>query len=276
MKSVKLIPNIRLSYTPIIVAFAFLLLCSLSFWQLQRGLQKQALLHHSIQQTQLPAMKASELSAISKNPRLYLNRQIKLQGFFDHRKTILLDNQINTKQIGHPIGYHLITPLVISPTQSILVNRGWIPIGTSRAIVPPVLIESIDKNIINITNIITITGHIQQPKNNRFIKNKLNADPFNKDNTASHYFTPPFPLRVQAIDVAQLQTVLNTSVLDFIINLSPTSVFSFEGIPEQAIWLTPEKHFAYALQWLLLAFSLLIIYYIVNAKLKTLKNIQNI
>lgn len=113
--------------------------------------------------------------------------------------------------------------------------------GHSRAILPS--IEPIlDKNI-------TITGQITIPSKNRFIKNKLENN--------------QHPFRIQEIDISLLQPLFTTQLAPIVINLSADSLFSFEAIPEKAIWLNPEKHFAYAIQWLLLALSLVIIYTIV-------------
>lgn len=221
--------------TPFIVTIAFALLCSLSLWQLCRGLEKQTLLKTEAQHAQQSILRHNDLRLMAKNPLAYAHRMIKLTGHFQNDHNILLDNKIYEGQVG----YEVITPFWISPTQSILINRGWIPRGPSRAILPtlePILPESI----------ITINGHITMASKNRFIKNTLENN--------------QFPLRIQAIDFSLLQPLLNTQLVPFVVYLSTDSLFSFEALPEKAIWLNPEKHFAYALQWLLLAFSLAIIY----------------
>lgn len=216
----------RFSYAPFTVNFivilAFILLCSLSAWQLQRGLNKQALLKSDIDNMQRPILHNMDITTILKNPSYYSKRIIKLKGSFQNNRNILLDNRIHNRQVG----YEVITPFLIESNHSIFINRGWIPIGTDRKQLPqlPTLPQQV----------ITIKGNIMIPAHNRFIKNSLEQDRFS--------------IRVQALDFAPL-----------IVQLSPDSPFSFEVTSEKTHWLTPEKHFAYALQWLLLAFSLIII-----------------
>lgn len=235
----------KLSYSPftitiipaLCVTMAFLLLCSLSLWQLQRGVEKQALEKTHSHQAQLDALSIVDLPSILKKPYLYQNRIIKLSGYFQNHHTIFLDNKIHSGQVG----YYVITPFLIDHNKSILINRGWIARGASRAILPviePILDEKT-----------TITGKISLPHKNRFIKNKLE--------THQSYF------RIQEIDFALLKPVFKSTLEPLLIALSSDSVFSFEALPQEATWLNPKKHFAYALQWLLLALSLVIIYTIV-------------
>ena len=237
----------KFSYTPFIVIPALILLCSLSFWQLQRGLNKQTLLKTNLHQSQLPILHNADIVDILKNPTAYTKRIIKLTGSFQNDRTILLDNKIFNKQVG----YEVITPFLISPTQSILINRGWIPMGASRKNLPELA------PIVTDNTPLIIQGQITTPHHNRFIKNQLES---------TH-----FPLRIQEINFKLLQPLFETQLNPLLITLSGDSLFSFEAIAEKSTWLNPDKHFAYALQWLLLAFSLVIIYtrvYLLNKKTK--------
>lgn len=219
------------------VTMAFLLLCSLSIWQLHRGLEKQNIKKIDSHQTQLDTLTLVDLPSVLKKPYLYENRKIKLSGHFQNNHTILLDNKIHSGQVG----YYVITPFLIDDSKTILINRGWIAKGPSRAILP--IIEPI------LDQPTTITGKINLPHKNRFIKNKLE--------THQSYF------RIQEIDFALLKPLFTNELAPILIDLSAGSIFSFEALPEKAIWLNPQKHFAYAVQWLLLALSLVIIYTIV-------------
>jgi surfeit locus 1 family protein len=219
--------------TPFIVLLAFILLCSLSVWQLQRGLTKKALLSTQATQAQLPTLHNTDISTILKNPSRYLQRTIKLTGTFQNDRTILLDNKILNGQVG----YEVITPLLIDSDHSLLINRGFVPMGASRKELPP--IPPILKQI-------TIKGHINIPHHNRFIKNSLGGT--------------NFPIFIQELDFSLLQPLFETQLIPVLVQLSPDSPLSFEAMPEKKTWLNPEKHFAYALQWILLAFSLVIIY----------------
>lgn len=62
-----------------------------------------------------------------------LYRKLEVQGEFDDAHTILLDNRV----MNGVAGYQVLTPLKIAGGQSaVLVNRGWVAAGRSRASVP--------------------------------------------------------------------------------------------------------------------------------------------
>src|SRR5258706_15127644 len=57
-----------------------------------------------------------------------------LRGTFEPKFTVLLDNKLYR---GRP-GYHVVQPLRTAPGKYVLVNRGWIAAGASRAQLPDV------------------------------------------------------------------------------------------------------------------------------------------
>ena len=58
---------------------------------------------------------------------------VETRGYYEPAYQILLDNQIYRGQAG----YHVITPLHISGSNMrVLVNRGWVPVGEDRNILP--------------------------------------------------------------------------------------------------------------------------------------------
>ena len=62
-----------------------------------------------------------------------LLRRVEAEGTFDDAHTILIDNRV----LGGVAGYHALTPLRVSGSPyALLVNRGWVPVGPSRAQVP--------------------------------------------------------------------------------------------------------------------------------------------
>jgi surfeit locus 1 family protein len=61
-------------------------------------------------------------------------RLITLRGEFQPRHTILLDNKTSHGRLG----YQVVQPLRLADGRHVLVNRGWIPSGASRAQIPEV------------------------------------------------------------------------------------------------------------------------------------------
>jgi len=61
------------------------------------------------------------------------HRRVTLRGHYEPAYQILLDNQIH----GEQAGYLVLTPLRIEGSEArVLVNRGWVPLGRSRAVLP--------------------------------------------------------------------------------------------------------------------------------------------
>ncbi len=61
-------------------------------------------------------------------------RPVTVTGIFDAAHQILLDNRVHDGRAG----YDVITPLVLADRRTVLVDRGWIAAGPSRAQLPQV------------------------------------------------------------------------------------------------------------------------------------------
>ena len=64
-------------------------------------------------------------------------------GHFDQTRQILIDNMMN----GERAGYFVITPFALTGGGWLLVNRGWIPLGASRAERPAIPVGSDTRRI---------------------------------------------------------------------------------------------------------------------------------
>ena len=105
-------------------------LISLGQWQARKAEQKQAL-----QETYDQREKAAPLqvSAHPLNPESVRYGRVVARGRYVPAYQILLDNQVREGMAG----YHVITPLHIEGGDShVLVNRGWVPIGRDRNVLP--------------------------------------------------------------------------------------------------------------------------------------------
>ncbi|HEX4885744.1 MAG TPA: SURF1 family protein [Casimicrobiaceae bacterium] len=61
-------------------------------------------------------------------------RAVELAGTFDAQRQFLLDNKVQRGRVG----YHVVTPIVLDDGRAVLVDRGWVPGGATRAEVPAV------------------------------------------------------------------------------------------------------------------------------------------
>lgn len=105
-------------------------LISLGQWQARKAEQKQAL-----QETYDQREKGSSLQvgAYPLDPEAVRYSRVVARGRYEPAYQILLDNQVH----GGMAGYHVLTPLHIEGgNRHVLVNRGWVPVGRDRNVLP--------------------------------------------------------------------------------------------------------------------------------------------
>jgi surfeit locus 1 family protein len=219
------------------------LLCSLGFWQLARGQQKIALQNQlALASEKAPLDKIQLLAgSASVNPKQMRYLPVKLKGEYLNQYNILLDNKIEK---GH-VGYHLLTPIALDAQHWLLVDRGFIPLGTTRAHLPkiPPLIGEV-----------TIEGYLDFSYRNPFISTPLETEEIQ------------WPLRMQHPDTELLGTLWNKKVYPMLVVLNLNK-------PNTQTWLSPQKHQGYAVQWFGLGLTLLLFYFI--SQLRRENNVKN-
>ncbi len=112
------------------------LLSTLGFWQLDRAEQKQQL-----EEAVEARMKGAPLSITGRLDKSEIEqfRRLKAQGEYEGKHEILIDNATWNGKAG----YHVITPFHIKGSDRyVLVNRGWVPVGRDRKIVPETAVPS--------------------------------------------------------------------------------------------------------------------------------------
>lgn len=206
------------------------LLCSLGSWQLSRGKQKQLLLSQASAAENKHPLSAKAL--LTKQDTIALRyHPIKLVGTFFNEQTILLDNMINKGQTG----YHVIVPFSLDDKTIILVNRGWIPRGHSRDVLP---------SVTPIKGEVTIEGYLDFAYRNPLIKAALESN------------TIQWPLRMQRIDMDILKASLSKDIYPMLVKLKNESIFAFTQPNQPIVWMSPSRHYGYAVQWFSLAATL--------------------
>jgi len=103
---------------------------NLGTWQVNRAELKEKM-QHEIESKRNQASFTLKASINDINDRIHT--PVKAFGHFDSNNEILIDNEIHQGKAG----YHVLTPLILEDKQSIImVNRGWVPLGRSRDILP--------------------------------------------------------------------------------------------------------------------------------------------
>lgn len=206
------------------------LFASLGFWQLSRAHQKQALLAEFQERTERTPATAADLTT----PGDWRFFRVSLEGQFDDAHTLLMDNKI----VNGKVGYEVYTPF--KPTQletTFLVDRGFIPTGTDRAVLPAIPPTSRTASVMGMLNLppaFFSYGAIREP------------GPLN------------WPLRLEYLHLPEIAKILNVQLFPYILSIDPQSPNALD-IQWQILTMGPEKHQAYAVQWFALSLTLLIL-----------------
>jgi surfeit locus 1 family protein len=222
-------------------------LVGLGQWQLERAAWKQGLVDaHEASMHLAPV----DLGWLLDSGNLAAFRPVAVRGQYDLAHQLLLDNRTYRGNAG----YHVLTPLRLPDGESVvLVNRGWVPAGLDRTVLPelqgpagPVVVEAVTS----------------LPPEKLF---RLG------DAEESH---AGWPKVVQQLDMAQLGQLLETRLLPVILLLDESSEHGFVREWQPVYGVTPDKHRAYAMQWFTLALVLLLIYIGVNTKRISVKSLR--
>lgn len=122
-------------------------LLMLGYWQLDRAAQKAELQTTFAKRFAQPPVDLTGVDPADSSNR-YLH--VVASGRYDGAHQMLLDNQVHD---GQP-GYHVLTPLRMAG-DAILIDRGWVPLGESRQVLPDIGASTDD---------ITIGGWLAQPR----------------------------------------------------------------------------------------------------------------
>lgn len=225
------IKGYSISFWPaFITLLAFLTMCKLGFWQLDRAEQKENELKLFASKTQL------QWSDLKADHDLGLSdlhgRKVRLNGYIDSNNYWLVDNKTHQGQVG----YSLVVLIKNEESTSVLVDLGWLPAGKYRAQLPQV----------NLPKSIELEGVLKTDDFNQLIL----ADDIEPGRRVQGY---------QQIFRQQ------SDVLPIIIFAKSNS---FNNMPQlyNPVVMLPEKHYGYAVQWFLLALSSLVVFVFANNK----------
>jgi len=223
----------------ILALIVFCLFISLGFWQLSRAKQKRVLLHSYAARSQHTPLVAKELNQTN-DLRFY---QTKLVGVFDNTHTYLLDNKIFDEKIGYEVYTTFYAAGLFAP---ILVDRGFVPLGESRAKLP---------TIKPINQLVSITGMLNLPQTYVAYGTMVESQPVT------------WPLRVEYINLQEISALenkrLSRGYFPYILSLKPNDPNAYP-IAWQITVMGPERHVGYALQWFAFALTLLILFVALN------------
>ncbi|HLF96823.1 MAG TPA: SURF1 family protein [Methylococcaceae bacterium] len=201
-------------------------LSELGMWQLRRAAEKQALMALYQARVEREPVTWRDLQADAASDARF--RRVRIRGEYDVSRQFLLDNQV----LGGEAGYHVLTPFLIDGGGPyILVNRGWIPLGASRAQIPA----------------------LSEPRGTRELSGALERFPaVGLILKGAEIAGETWPSVVQVLDADRIGARLGKSVyaLQFLLDAGVAEGYAREWRP---LDLRPEKNKAYAFQWFSLA-----------------------
>jgi surfeit locus 1 family protein len=120
----------RPAWVPTVAAFATVVLCIVAGnWQHRRMLEKEAL-QYAMDEAATLAPVALPTSAADWTPWRF--RHVVATGEYDARHQILIDNKVQAGRVG----FDVVTPFVLRDGGAVLVDRGFIAGGRTRAELP--------------------------------------------------------------------------------------------------------------------------------------------
>jgi surfeit locus 1 family protein len=218
-----------------IVLIAFLV--SLGRWQLRRAEEKRVLFDSFAAGTD------ATLSIDLATPPLRRYQHLEAAGHYDQTRQILIDNMFD----GERVGYYVITPFALAGGGWMLVNRGWVPLGASRAERPAIPVAGVERRLRGRAD------HMPSPGIQMGTKAELK---------------PPYPVVAGFPSRAEIAQLLGESSWTFATDL----VLLDPGEPDGYVrhWTAPGfppmRHIAYAVQWFALALTLAVIYLVTNTR----------
>lgn len=222
------------------------LLLSLGFWQLERGEEKQQLREQFVELRKRAPIDILEVQWDKGRDALQYSN-VRFTGYFNVKQYWLLDNQL---YLGRP-GYHIIAPVNTMDDHWVLVNLGWIQAPPRREYLPQVDLPS---------GVQEFSGHLYSQ----------DALPF----VSAESEQQTWPRRVPTLDIDRLGEEFGQPFLPMRVRIdadNPNTQVAYWPINN----LGPERHWGYAVQWFLMAATLLILLLFTNSNLGQVIGIRN-
>lgn len=224
----------------VLLTLAALVACvSLGYWQIGRAREKQALID--------AFMSASDVTVDAGGlafDDLARYQRIRLRGSYDPTRQILLDNMPSVT--GQP-GYRVLTPFKRADGRGwVMVDRGWVPLGDSRAVLPDVSVAATERDI---------SGTLDRL-----------PEPGLRVGEASPPGAAGWPRVMLFPTAADIESALGDPVESRIVLLDAGAPDGYERKWRPSLGFGPERHLGYAVQWFAFALVAVVTFVALNLR----------
>jgi len=204
------------------------LFVAMGMWQTKRAAEKL-----NTEQLHQAAPIVSFQQAVGDDSRF---ARIDVSGHYDPQRHILLDNQIWRGRGG----VHVFTPFTTLDGTTILVNRGWLPLAADRQTMPEVATPLHQTVLRGMLNTFPVPGRVLGPAD------KIRAD--------------IWPQLVTYLNHDNIAVALDTPLETWVVQLHASERAGFDGRDWKPVYLSSDRHKAYAFQWFALALTSLVLW----------------
>lgn len=217
------------------------LLVSLGQWQLNRADQKNDMLAQFEDSLNRQAVLLPNPDTVD-DLESWRYRKVYFEGAPLPDKQFLLDNQVRNKRAG----FNALTIFKTVDGQHLLVDRGWLPLGKTRDLMPDLAIAP---------QLMRVDGYIYVPYGEPF---KAGEEPEQS----------VWPRIIAYLDFAAISAQSQLDLAPLVIRMHPDSPDGYlREWPLAA--LSPDKHIGYAVQWFALAATAFGIFVLLSVKRKS-------
>jgi len=171
-------------------------------------------------------------------------QRIRLRGSYDPTRQILLDNMPSVA--GQP-GYRVLTPFKRADGRGwVMVDRGWVPLGDSRAVLPDVSVAATERDI---------SGTLDRL-----------PEPGLRVGEASPPGAAGWPRVMLFPTAADIESALGDPVESRIVLLDAGAPDGYERKWRPSLGFGPERHLGYAVQWFAFALVAVVTFVALNLR----------
>ena len=223
----------------VLTVVAVALFARLGVWQLHRADEKQAMLsQYAAGQNATVELSAANAAAL---PRY---QQVRTRGQYDPAHQILLDNM--PWQNGRP-GYRVVTPFELESGGWLLVDRGWVSMGSTRSEIPDIAVDENPRDVVGRLSTMPRAG-------------------ITLEDSAPSGDAWPKVLSFPQLDT--LERILDRRLIKGLLLLDPAQPDGY-----QRAWAAqvesvagPGRHIAYAVQWFAFALAAVVLYVVMGLR----------